>query len=274
MLKSRKQKFKMYKLFSKIKKFLYKYIFNYLKYEFTEFIPNSESKEHQKNELIKTNIKSYTSSMLNISQWFYKQEVTYLSNLNVDKNVTTSLHDMFENHGSDKNKHGYDILYSYVFSKISNNPTILEIGIGTNNKQIASNMGKYGKPGASLRAFSQYFATSEIYGADIDKNILFNFKNIKTFYLNQNDIDTFDNKLIENKKFDLIIDDGLHMQSANLNTFRFSLDRLNEKGALVIEDIPLSALDTWKIVATLLAKPFDLEIVQCIDNFAVILNKN
>ena len=263
----------MYKLFGKIKKFIYKYFFNYLKYEFTEFIPNSESKEHQKNELIKTNIKNYTPSMLKISQWFYKPDVISLSNLKVDRNVTISIHDMFENYGSDKNKHGYDILYSYIFSKISNNPTILEIGIGTNNIKIASNMGKHGKPGASLRAFSQYFPNSEIFGADVDKNILFNFENIKTFYLNQNDIDTFDNKLIENKKFDLIIDDGLHMQSANLNTLRFSLERLNEKGALVIEDIPSSALDTWKIVANLLGDPFELEIVQCIDNFVVILNR-
>ena len=263
----------MYKLFTRIKNFFYKYIFNYLKYEFTEFIPNSKSREYQKNELIKTNIKNYTSSMLKISQWFYKLDVIYLSNLKVDRNVTNSIHDMFENHGSDKNKHGYDILYSYIFSKISNNPTILEIGIGTNNIQVASNMGKHGKPGASLRAFSQYFPNSEIFGADVDKDILFNFENIKTFYLNQNDIDTFDNKLIENKKFDLIIDDGLHMQSANLNTLRFSLERLNEKGALVIEDIPASALDTWKIVANLLEDPFELEIVQCIDNFVVILNR-
>ena len=261
----------MYKLIVRIKNFFYKYILNYLKYEFAEFIPNSKSKEYQKNELIKTNIKNYTSSMLKISQWFYEPDVIYLSNLKVDRNVIGSIHDMFENHGSDKNKHGYDILYSYIFSKISNNPTILEIGIGTNNIQVASNMGKDGKPGASLRAFSQYFPNSEIFGADIDKNILFNSENIKTFYLNQNDIDTFDNKLIENKKFDLIIDDGLHMQSANLNTLRFSLDRLNENGILVIEDIPSSALDTWKIVATLLEDPFDLEIVQCVYNFVVIL---
>ena len=264
----------MINYFAKVKKFIYKHIFSFLKYEFTEFIPNSASNEFQKNELIKTNIKNYTKNMLKISQWFYKLDVINLNNLNVDKNVKNSLHDIFENHGSDKNKHGYDILYSYIFSKISNDPTILEIGIGTNNKKVPSNMGKFGKPGASLRAFSQYFPNSEIFGADIDKNILFNFENIKTFYLNQNDIDTFDNKLVENKLFDLIIDDGLHMQSANLNTLRFALDRLNENGVLVIEDISLSALDTWKIVASILSEPFDLEIVECIDNYVAILNKN
>ena len=132
----------MYKLFSKIKKFINIYFFNYLKYEFTEFIPNSESKEYQKNELIKKNIKNYTKNMLKISQWFYKPNVINLSNLNVDKNVTNIINDIFENQGSDKNKHGYDILYSYIFSKISNNPIILEIGIGTNNIKIASNMGE------------------------------------------------------------------------------------------------------------------------------------
>lgn len=259
---------------NKVKKFIYKYIFNFLKYEFSEFIPNSASNEFQKNALIKTNIQNYTASMLNISQWFYKPDVVNLNNLNVDKNLKNSLYDLFENHGSDKNKHGYNILYAYLFSKISNNPTILEIGIGTSNKKIASNMGKFGKPGASLRAFSQYFPKSEIFGADIDKNILFNFGNIKTFYLNQNDIDTFKNKLIKNKLFDLIIDDGLHMQSANLNTLSFSLDRLNKKGFLVVEDIPSSALDTWKILATILSEPFSLEIIQCIDNYVAIVKKN
>ena len=37
---------------------------------------------------------------------------------------------------------------------------------------------------------------------------------------------------IENKHFDLIIDDGLHMQSANLNTIRFALQKLKLGGLL------------------------------------------
>ena len=61
---------------------------------------------------------------------------------------------------------------------------------------------------------------------------------------------------IENKHFDLIIDDGLHMQSANLNTIRFALQKLKLGGLLVIEDIPTSALGTWKIINNLVKKPF------------------
>ena len=44
------------------------------------------------------------------------------------------------------------------------------------------------------------------------------------FYLDQNNIESYNNKIIDQKYFDLIIDDGLHMQSANLNTLFFSLE--------------------------------------------------
>ena len=93
--------------------------------------------------------------------------------------------------------------------------------------------------------------------------------NVKTFYLDQNDFNTYNNNLIEGKEFDLIIDDGLHMQSANLNTLRFALERLTPGGILVIEDISSSALNTWNIVEGLLRYPYTLTIYQCFDNYAV-----
>ena len=39
-----------------------------------------------------------------------------------------------------------------------------------------------GKPGASLRAWRDYFENALIYGADIDKNILFKENRINTFF--------------------------------------------------------------------------------------------
>ena len=36
-----------------------------------------------------------------------------------------------------------------------------------------------------LKAFSDYFPNSQIYGADVDTEILKDFKNVKTFYINQ-----------------------------------------------------------------------------------------
>lgn len=262
----------MQRFFYVLSKYIYKYIFNFLKYDFTEYIPNSKGSQFVVNRLIKDNIKNHTNNLLEISEYFNKVEVKNLRNLQPNEKILDSLNNLFEKHGSDKNKHGYDILYAYLFMKISINPRILEIGIGTNDKNIASNMGVEGKPGASLKAFSEYFPNSEIYGADVDTNILFNSGNIETFYLDQNDILTFDNVKIENKQFDLIIDDGLHMQSANMNTVRFALQKLNPGGFLVIEDIPTSALGTWKIIDNIIKKPFYLEIIKCTDNYVVVVS--
>ena len=44
-----------------------------------------------------------------------------------------------------------------------------------------------GKPGASLRVWKDYFINSRVYGADIDKSILFEEDRIKKFYVNQLD---------------------------------------------------------------------------------------
>ena len=160
-------------------------------------------------------------------------------------------------------------MYSKILNNLPPNPTILEIGIGTTNKSIPSNMGRDGFPGASLKAFSDYFPNSQIYGADVDTEILKDFKNVKTFYINQNDISTYQNEIIDKKNFDLIIDDGLHMQSANLNTVNFALERLKPGGMLIIEDITSSALNTWFIVEGLLREPYKLSLYECFDNYAV-----
>jgi hypothetical protein len=107
-------------------------------------------------------------------------------------------------------------------------------------------MGLYGTPGASLITFRNYLPNSMIYGADIDKNILFTFDRIKTFYVDQLDINSFNN--IDNIKFDLIIDDGLHSIGANFNTLLYALDHLNDNGWIVIEDIQKSHINNWKAI--------------------------
>ena len=115
-------------------------------------------------------------------------------------------------------------------------------------------MGINGKPGASIRAFKQFLPNSLIFGADIDKNILFNESRIKTTYVNQLDYKTFENmdKTFGNIKYDLIIDDGLHAIGANLNTLIFALDKVKDDGWIVIEDIYLA--DNWNIIDFILSK--------------------
>ena len=99
-------------------------------------------------------------------------------------------------------------------------------------------MGVTGKPGASLRAWRDYFENAKIYGADIDKEILFRETIIKTFYVDQTDKKSVLQmwKKIDEKNFNLIIDDGLHTFSAAINLFELSINRLKPDGIYIIED--------------------------------------
>jgi hypothetical protein len=104
---------------------------------------------------------------------------------------------------------------------------ILEVGLGTDNDAVASNMGAAGKPGASLRAFRELLPHARIYGADVDRSILFDEENIQTFFVDQTDfqsIDALDEAI--GHDFDLIIDDGLHSPDANLAMLIFAQKRL------------------------------------------------
>ena len=86
-------------------------------------------------------------------------------------------------------------------------------------------MGKLGKPGASVKAFRDFFPEEKIFGADIDKEILFKDKRINTYYVDQTDLKSL-KKLYKKigSNFDLIIDDGLHASYANINVIISSIN--------------------------------------------------
>jgi hypothetical protein len=178
----------------------------------------------------------------------YRFEIVDVEKFQNDKSVL--LGNVLENNSSDKSTtHNYHIVYSYIFDKMGDkNMNILEIGLGTNNPSIVSSMGVYGRPGASLYSFREYLPNANIYGADIDKDILFESERIKTCYVDQLDAKTFENISTNfgNIKYDLIIDDGLHSIGANFNTLLFALKNLNENGWIVIEDIHI--VDNWKAI--------------------------
>ena len=107
---------------------------------------------------------------------------TYVSNFSSN----TKLSQLMNHYGSDKggknNHHNYSDYYSEIFYHKRNEvKNFLEIGLGTNNEELPSNMGKDGTPLASLKAWRDYFLNANIYGADIDKNILKNEDRIKTY---------------------------------------------------------------------------------------------
>ncbi len=166
----------------------------------------------------------------------------------ISEGEKTDLCDIMNAYGSDKGNghHNYTKLYSRMFESIRDKPlNILEIGIGTINPNLVSSMcgiPNY-KPGASHRGWRDYFRNSMIYGCDIDKNIIdFGTEpRIKGFYIDQRDkhniLDTFFFGELKDVKFDIIVDDGLHNFNVNFSIMCILMNKLNENGIYIIEDI-------------------------------------
>jgi hypothetical protein len=153
-----------------------------------------------------------------------------------------------EKYGSDKSvrNHNYTLKYSELFEPIkSNTLRIFELGLGTNNTDVVSNMGADGKPGASLYGWAEYFNNSTIFGADIDSRILFNTDRIKTFHCDQTNPESISNLWNNpelNESFDIIVEDGLHAFSANICFFENSIHKLRGGGYYIIEDIEVKEI--------------------------------
>jgi hypothetical protein len=160
----------------------------------------------------------------------------------------------FDTHGSDKaTTHNYHFVYAHILSTHRRIATVLEIGIGTNNEGVPSNMGPNGIPGASLRAFRDVLPDAQVYGGDIDQRVLFQEERIRTFHVDQTDVESLDRLGQQiGRRLDLLVDDGLHCASANLNVLIFGVKTLEAGGWLVIEDIAPAALPLWQVVAALL----------------------
>ena len=181
----------------------------------------------------------------------------------------------FNKYKSDKSlNHNYHLIYGALFSNIGKVKKILEIGLGTNNENLISNMGKYGTPGASVRAFRDFFKNANIFGADIDKKILFKENRIKTFYVDQTRIDSLE-KLYKKTKnnFDLIIDDGLHAPYTNLNFIITGINKIKKGGWLIIEDIPFKTKPIWSIISFILSKNEKCFLVKTKNCYVFCINK-
>ncbi len=137
--------------------------------------------------------------------------------------------------------------------------------MGTNDASLISSMGTAGQPGASLRAFRDTLSDTQIYGADIDRSILFSEERIRTAWVDQLDPASFATmtEQLGQASFDLIIDDGLHAISANLGTLLFAIAHLAPGGIFIVEDIPPRTLPTWEPVIDLLHADYDCRFIQC-----------
>lgn len=155
-------------------------------------------------------------------------------------------------YGSDKGRywHNYTTLYSALLSGVRDRPLrILELGLGTNNPALVSTMGEEGSPGASLRGWRKLFPQALVYGADIDRTILFEEDRIKTFYCDQLDRaaigDLWSQPDLQGG-MDLIIDDGLHTFEGNVSFLEGSLEHLRPGGFYIVEDVAAQTLDQWR----------------------------
>ena len=190
--------------------------------------------------------------ILNRKFYFYfRNKENYIFNTElISKN--NSLDELADKYGTDKggdvNKNfskkeelnNYTPLYQKFFSRDKNNyRLVFELGIGSNNLDTPSNMGSNGKPGASLYMWQEYFPNAEIFGADVDKRILFNENRIKTYFVDQYSTESIKKMWVEidRNNFDLIIDDGIHDYKGNVNFFENSIQYLKKGGLYIIEDV-------------------------------------
>ena len=177
------------------------------------------------------------------------------ANAGVDE-VSTDLCEIMGRHGSDKGHrdimsswHNYTQYYHKLFADMRmTSLRVFELGLGTNNPNIKSNMGIHGTPGASLRGWNEYFPFSQVFGADIDQDILFSEDGIQTYWCDQTDpisiLRMWESECLQ-EPFDIIVDDGLHEIHANVCFFELSFYKVKKNGYYIIEDVLGSRLTYW-----------------------------
>ena len=149
-------------------------------------------------------------------------------------------------------------MYGHILGDGTAVRSLVEIGLGTNNPEVVSTMGSAGHPGASLRAFRDYLTGARIYGADVDKRILFSEDRISTCYVDQTDPASFaELESLVGPAIDVVIDDGLHAPNANLSVLNFALERLSVGGWVVIEDIVVTAEPIWAVIGALMPDSYE-----------------
>lgn len=191
----------------------------------------------------------------------FEQDFEFKGTFYYSKNKNCELTILADKYGSDKGiidsskhrfpwpYHTYTDFYQRLWGHCRNCvKKVFECGLGTNNPKLPSSMGLLGKPGASLRMWRDYFPFAQIYGADIDKNILFSEERIQTYFIDQLDPELIKNcwNEIDEFDFDFILDDGLHTFNAGSCLFVNSIDRLSKNGIYVIEDVNVHDLRKYK----------------------------
>lgn len=162
----------------------------------------------------------------------HKEQQDFLLKIkNKSTNNMKSLDEIAIYNGTDKSSliHNYCVKYEkYLPFKRDDNLKILEIGVLN---------------GASIKTWKDFYPNSEILGIDINVDCL-KYEDTDNRILieigSQIDGDFLSRIIKKYGNFDLIIDDGSHMQNHIIYTFENLFDNLVEGGVYVIEDTACS----------------------------------
>lgn len=210
---------------------------------------------------------------------YRKSELTHSYFSQYSKNNKSEINNLCDTYGTDKGEtkdtghpyawpsHNYADFYDLMFGlRRSDVDLVIECGLGTNNKDLASSMGSQGKPGASLRLWRDYFPKARIIGVDIDQEILFSEERIETFFCDQTNPDSIrafaEKAKLNHDSVDIIIDDGLHTFNAGRVFFEEMIPYLAQEGLYVIEDVKYSDFLLYKDYFLQLQKIYAVQFVS------------
>jgi hypothetical protein len=151
---------------------------------------------------------------------------------------------LFAMYMSDKDRNGYSSLYNALFLHMKDSPIkLLEVGIGTMIPGAHSSMKGYMpdhyQPGASLRAWRDFFARGEIHGMDIAPDCMFSENRVATHLCDSTNSESCQAWIEAHPdvSFDVIIDDGSHWDQHQLQTLENLFPLVKTGGFYVIEDV-------------------------------------
>ena len=99
--------------------------------------------------------------------------------------------------------------------------------------------------GDSLRAWKDIFPTCKVIGIDINPLCKSENSDLEVYIGNQKDIKFLSNVLNEVGSPDIIIDDGGHKRSEQIESFKFLFPRLLPNSLYIIEDLQTNYLKNW-----------------------------
>jgi SAM-dependent methyltransferase len=164
----------------------------------------------------------------------YVVQTTHL----VDSSGLQSFNSVFNTYNTDKNSffHNYSRQYSDLLSKFRDKPIkILEIGV--NN-------------GDSIKIWKALFKNyTTILGIDINPNCI-QYANVNENIFveigNSTSVDLFDKVKATYGSFDIIIDDGSHINTDVIKNFELYLNILNDDGIYIVEDTICAVLNDYQ----------------------------